>query len=531
MVTFLQKSKLGERLTRLKNFNISQDDHAGFTFVCAENPAPQSCNEQIPDFETAREDHLSHHVKWKAPFSGQVKTQFGKCIDLYHDVVYSMKGRRHRNTGVTDCVYIPYESHATPMASNFIADQAQDNQLVASDSSSCALATTSLASTDDTFLSCTLSYCDFNYLPVSTVCAPSSGLVPKNEQITLPSFANASTVLDCLSVSCAGQPNNLLTLVNPQNQCSADGYDYTLSIKTICGITSMVLTLQLYQKHAPLRENKKAFIALPGSIDFLKNILKNIGNFKFTGISPPLDVYKSLIKHAYGATCGNQIIKYLQTDVDQISPFLLKKAKKEHEQAQAQQSEITLECSLTNANDDMDWSRTFGDQDDYMDESDSSLSTNTIDEPFLDFSQLILTFMNQQHQFSKTQQSQVYLFLEAFTPIKGSGPSNNAAKNSNAFSIKNSLLSDLAQNKNLLPEKEPEIKDNVANLSSTESITRKRQRHQKPQPLVKRQRKDGETASFSLCKETLSEHPPTSIAQSCKPPRVPRASGQQNSAK
>ncbi|ORZ00070.1 hypothetical protein BCR42DRAFT_201562 [Absidia repens] len=293
----------------------------------------------------------------------------------------------------------------------------------------------------------------------------------------------------------------------------------------------MVPTLQLYQKHAPLPENKKPFIAISGSIGFLKNILKNIKNCKFTGISPPLDVYKSLIKHAYGATCGNQIIKYLQTDVDQISPFLLKKLKKEHEQAQAQQPEIILECSVTNANDDMDWSRTFGDQDDYMDESDSSLSTNTIDEPFLDFSQLILAFMNQQHQFSKTQQSQVYLFLEAFTPMKGSGPSNNAAQNNNAFSIKNSLLSDLAQNKKLLPEKEPEIKDNVATLSYAESITRKRQRHQKPQPLVKRQRKDGETTAFPLCKETLSEHPPTSIAQSCKPPCDPRASGQQNKRK
>ncbi|ORZ10561.1 hypothetical protein BCR42DRAFT_111938 [Absidia repens] len=325
MVTFLHKSKLGERMTRLKNFNSSQDDHAGFTFVCAENPTPQSCNEQIPVFETARADRLSHHVKWKASFSGQVKTQFGKCIDLYHDVVYSMKGRRHRNTGVTDCVYIPHERHATPMASNFIVDQAQINQHDASDSSSCALTTTSFASTDDTFLSRTLSYCDFNYLPVSTVCAPSSGLVPKNEQVTLPSFANDSIVVDCLSVSCAGQPNNLLTPANPQNQCCADGYDYTLSIKTICGITSMVPTLQLYQKRAPLRENKKPFIALSGSIGFLKNILRNIENCKFTGISPPLDVYKSLIKHAYGATCGNQIIKYLQTDVDQISPFLLKK--------------------------------------------------------------------------------------------------------------------------------------------------------------------------------------------------------------
>ncbi|ORZ10562.1 hypothetical protein BCR42DRAFT_111943 [Absidia repens] len=179
----------------------------------------------------------------------------------------------------------------------------------------------------------------------------------------------------------------------------------------------------------------------------------------------------------------------------------------------------------------MDWARTFGDQDDYMDKSYSSLSANTIDEPFLDFSQLILTFMDQQHQFSKIEQSQVYLFLEAFTPMKGSGPSNNAAQNSNAFSIKNSLLSDLAQNKKLLPKKEPEIQDNVASLSSTEIITRKRQRHQKPQPLVKRQRKGGESTAFSLCKVTLSEHPPTTLAQSCKPPCVPRASGQQNKRK
>ncbi|CAO3591267.1 unnamed protein product [Absidia cylindrospora] len=48
----------------------------------------------------------------------------------------------------------------------------------------------------------------------------------------------------------------------------------------------------------------------------------------------------------------------------------------------------------------------------------------------------------------------------------------------------------------------------------TKSIIGKRQRQQQPKSLVKRQRKEGETTD----EKSLSEHPPTSITQLCKPP-------------
>ncbi|CAO3591269.1 unnamed protein product [Absidia cylindrospora] len=197
MVTFLRNSKLGERYGIDTPQELStQVSHVGFAFVCAENATPQSC-----------EDRLSHHVNDKASFSGQVKTQFGQCIDFYHDVDHTMKGHRHRSAGVTDSVYIPYENNPSPMVIDLIADQAHDNQHLASDSLSCALTAASLA---DTSTCCTdaislpqpFSYSDFDYLPPFAARAAPSGLTPKNECVTKPYFATSYPVLDLLNDSC-----------------------------------------------------------------------------------------------------------------------------------------------------------------------------------------------------------------------------------------------------------------------------------------------------------------------------------------
>ncbi|CAO3591268.1 unnamed protein product [Absidia cylindrospora] len=107
----------------------------------------------------------------------------------------------------------------------------------------------------------------------------------------------------------------------------------------------MVAILKPYKKLMPSSGNKKTYFTHPGSIGFLKAILKNIGNCKSIGTSPSPNAYKFVIKNVYGVVGGNKLIEHL---------------KKEQENAQKQQPETALEYPVTKAN-DMNRSSTFGD--------------------------------------------------------------------------------------------------------------------------------------------------------------------------
>ncbi|ORZ23497.1 hypothetical protein BCR42DRAFT_136996 [Absidia repens] len=179
-------------------------------------------------------------------------------------------------------------------------------------------------------------------------------------------------------------------------------------------------------------------------------------------------------------------------------------------------------------------------KDECADRFDDFPATNAFDKSFMDISQLILAYVKHQHQFTMTQQAQVYLFLDAFVLKKVSGPTNNP------LPIKKGLLSDLAQNKKPLSKKEkPEIKTNIINHVKTsasslansgtrkqqqqeieaniidqvktsapslaDSGTRKRQQQEQSHPVLKHQRKNGQTNDFS-------ERSPTTIGKLCKTP-------------
>ncbi|ORZ04902.1 hypothetical protein BCR42DRAFT_457042 [Absidia repens] len=490
MVSFLQKTKLGGRLAYLKN-------RSHF-----ENPTPQSCNDRIPVFKTTRENLSSRHVKAKAFLSDQAKTQYGKCIDVYHTV----KDRYFRSAGVTPhCVSTPYENNAV---SSLTSDVAQENQHCDSDSSACALTDTSLYSapstccTDATSLLQTLPESDFDRLPLSTVRAYSESL-PKNEQVTTSSFAIPYPVLKCKTNPYHGQSSNLLTINDSQHQLCATDRGDSLSIKSSYDTESMTLAKKSYEKYVPLHGHKKARSGCPGSIEFLKAILKALENRKIIQTSHSIDTYKSLIKDVYGLDRGSQLINCLEADVDQVSPFLMNQLKKDQGNGLKHQSEIAMTYPVTKASYvSTDRLATDVDQDEYADKFDDIPAINAFDKSFVDISQVILVYIKRQHQFTTTQQAHVYRFLDAFVLKKVSGPTNNPlpikkgllsdlAQNKKPLSkkeslpIKKGLLSDLAQNKKPLSKKEkPEIKTNIINhvktsaLSLANSETRKQQQQE-----------------------------------------------------